>query len=86
MDAEVKVQVCQLPRRPRGPHMQKFRQVNIITNFYPVKIEPMEQIHIFRIKFTPQIQLDDRATRKALLDSTMTDIKKYISNVITNNR
>lgn len=65
MDTEIKVQVCQLPKRPRGPHsMQKFREVNIITNFYPVKIEPMEEIHIFRIKFTPQIQLDDRATRK----------------------
>ncbi len=39
----------------------------------------MEEIHIFRIKITPQIALDDRATRKALLEATLSDIKKYIS-------
>lgn len=39
MDLEERIQVCQLPKRPRGPHsVQKFQDVKIITNFYPVKI------------------------------------------------
>jgi len=42
----------------------------------------MEEIHIFRIKITPQIALDDRATRKALLEATLSDIKKYISDPV----
>ncbi len=39
----------------------------------------MDEIHIFRLKFTPQITLDDRATRRSLLEACIGDIKANIS-------
>ena len=38
----------------------------------------MEEIHIFKIKFTPNIMLDDRTTRNRVLEKAMPTIKTYI--------
>lgn len=44
--------LCKLPKRPAGLYSkQKFRNVEIVTNFYPVSIKPIQEIYIFRIKF-----------------------------------
>ena len=68
MDLEEQVQVCQLPRRPRGGYAaSKFRNIEISTNFFPVSSKPIDEIHIFRLKFIPQIALDDRTTRNKVL-------------------
>lgn len=81
MDLEEQVQVCQLPRRPRGAYSGgKFRSIEISTNFYPVSAKPIDEIHIFRIKFMPEIAFDDRVTRNKVLQQAIEDIKMSISN------
>lgn len=63
MKAE-ETEILQLPKRPRGAYAKdKFRNIQVITNFYQVSIKPIKEIHIFKIKFTPQVMNDDRATR-----------------------
>ena len=79
MDLEEQVQVCQLPRRPRGSYaLDKFRKIEISTNFFPVSAKPIDEIHIFRLKFTPQIALDDRVTRNKVLEQALADIRNNI--------
>lgn len=73
------MRVCELPRRPRGIYAkERFRTVEVVTNFYPVSIKPIKEIHIFKIIFTPQVMNDDRATRERLLSKAMPDIKLSI--------
>lgn len=79
MDLEEKVQVCQLPRRPRGSYaMNKFRNIEISTNFFPVSAKPIDEIHIFRLKFIPQIAFDDRVTRNKVLELALGEIRNNI--------
>ena len=79
MDAEEEIKICELPKRPRGLYSkERFRSVEIVTNFYPVSIKPIKEIHIFKIKFTPQIMNDDRTTRNRVLEKAMPDIKVSI--------
>lgn len=71
--------LCKLPKRPAGLYSkQKFRNVEIVTNFYPVSIKPIQEIYIFRIKFQPQIMEDDRKTRVRVLEKAMDNIKLNI--------
>lgn len=81
MDLEETVQVCELPKRPKGIYSSnKFRTVEITTNFYPVTSKKIEEIHIFRLKFTPQIPFDDRTTRNRVLENAIKDIREFIRN------
>lgn len=43
MEPEEEVKICTLPPRPRGLYSrEKFRDVEISTNFYPVEIKNIE--------------------------------------------
>lgn len=71
--------ICKLPKRQVGAYSkQKFRNIEILTNFYPVSIKPIKEIHIFKIKFTPQIMEDDRNTRTRVLGNAIDGIKLSI--------
>lgn len=81
MDIEQEVQVYQLPRRARGGYAaQKFRSIEITTNFYPVSTKPIDEIHIFSLRFSPQITHDDRTTRNKVLEEAIKDIRLQIRN------
>ena len=81
MEPEEPVQIYTLPPRPRGMYSRdKFRNVEITTNFYPVAIKEIERIHIFKVKITPHIMLDDRVARNRLFEKANESIRKYISN------
>lgn len=81
MDTEETVQVCQLPRRPRGGYAaQKFHSVDITTNFYQVSTAPISTIYIWKLRITPNIPLDDRTTRTSVLERAGSDIRSHIRN------
>lgn len=72
MEPEQVVQICTLPPRPKGLYSrERFKEVEITTNFYPVDIKNIECIHIFKIHFTPFIMFDDRPTKNRVLEKAM---------------
>lgn len=43
----------------------------------------MEEIHIFKIQFTPHIMYDDRSTRNKVLEKALPMMKTYIRNILS---
>lgn len=56
-----------LPARKRGSYSEKFKPLDILTNYYSVKLGKMDKIHIFSVKFNPQVPADNIPKRLGLL-------------------
>ena len=80
MDIEPK---APLARRIKGKHLISFKDYNIETNYYKVKIaEQIEEIHIFKVMFTPSIPADNTKLRMNLLERGMPEIKNFICKIL----
>lgn len=49
-----------------------------MSNFYRVRMKDIEEIYIFKIKITPFMPEDDRASRKKLIEIALPSIKSHI--------
>ena len=74
--------MLQLPKRPRGSYVDKFRSLKICTNHFHVEVDNIEEIHIYSIFYTPMIPYDDVALRRQILEEGNAKIKLLIENPV----
>lgn len=56
-----------LPKRNKGAIDAKFRKIVIDSNRYKVDISKLSSLCIFAIKFTPEIQEDQKLVKEEML-------------------
>lgn len=76
MEPETKVN---LPRRIKGKHLSTFRDYRIDTNYISVRIsQPIEEIYIYKVVFTPKLPADNIRERLNLLQKGLPEIRSFI--------
>lgn len=78
MQAKIEVKLEDLPKRVKGNYLNSSTIKKVVTNYYPVAIKPLKNIHIFKVVFTPAINADNRIQRQKLLNEAFPSIKKQI--------
>lgn len=67
-----------MPKRVKGKHLESFRDCNIDTNYYGVKVGVINEIYIYKVVFTPFVPHDNIKQRLELLQKGMSEIKSFI--------
>ena len=71
-----------LPTRPKGTYDSRFKTLEILTNYYSVALDKMEEIHIFSVKFDPPIPADNIQKRLGLLKESLPILSEFIQKPI----
>ena len=80
MEAVKETSVSRLPPRNRGPHAEKFRKVEIISNHFEATLNGINKIVIFDFKITPRVEPNNKDKLKELYAAVKPQVAERIKN------
>ena len=67
-----------LPKRPKGNYEKNFRNLEITSNHFRVKVKNLNSVYLYKVDFSPKLEENDRLKRNAIFKQCNATISKYI--------